>query len=411
MDMDKYAILKKYFDYDTFRQGQENIIDAILSGQDVLGVMPTGAGKSVCFQVPAMMQRGVTVVVSPLISLMQDQVKALKKKGIAAECINSAVRFEYGTEVVRNMFRGKVKLVYVSPEKLKTPFFRSVCSKLDIAVLVIDEAHCVSQWGKDFRPDYLAVKDFISCLKKRPVVCAFTATATAGVREDIIRLLGLENPSVTVTGFDRSNLRFDVIKPRDKYKQLKALLKEYRGESGIIYCSSRKTVESLCASLSKDGISTGKYHAGMDTADRSGSQRLFLSDKVKVMVATNAFGMGIDKPDVRFVIHYNMPGDLESYYQEAGRAGRDGKASRCVLLYDRDDADIQRFFIDNSNKNKLMTKKEQKHYRKIREERLEKMTGYCECKTCLRRYILSYFGESSDNCGNCSRCDELICFT
>ena len=402
--MNKYAILKQYFGYDSFRSGQENIIDAVLSGRDVLGVMPTGAGKSVCFQVPALMKRGVTVVVSPLISLMEDQVKALKGRGIAAEYISSSVEFEDAADIVRAMFRGEVKLIYVAPERLVKPFFRSVFSRLSVSLVVIDEAHCVSQWGKDFRPSYLALKDFIACLGSRPSVCAFTATATPEVRRDIVSLLGLDNPSVTVTGFDRKNLRFEVIRSRDKYAELKKLTDLSGDGCGIVYCSTRKTADSLCASLERDGLSAGRYHAGMFPDERSESLSRFLSGEIRIMVATNAFGMGIDKPDVRFVIHYNMPADLENYYQEAGRAGRDGKSSRCVILYDRADADIQRYFIQNSISNSSMSKKELNRYRQIREKRLEHMLGYCESEGCLRQYLLSYFGESCEKCGNCSSC-------
>lgn len=407
IDMDKYGVLKKYFGYDAFRHGQENIIDAILSGQDVLGVMPTGAGKSVCFQVPAMMQRGVTVVVSPLISLMEDQVSALQKKGIPAGCINSDADTEDVSTVAKDLIIGELKLIYVAPERLNTPFFRSLCNKFQISAVVIDEAHCVSQWGKDFRPSYLHIKDFIASRRKRPVVCAFTATATPEVRKDIINALGLINPAVTVTGFDRSNLRFDVAKPHDKYALLRRSLEHYSGKSGIIYCSTRKTVESLYASLAKDGYTVGKYHAGMSSGEREYNQSVFISDEIKVIVATNAFGMGIDKPDVRFVIHYNMPGDLENYYQEAGRAGRDGKKSQCILFYDEEDVEIQRFFINNGSKNTSMTKKEQKQYAALRQKRLMQMVDYCKGETCLRKYMLSYFGESSSDCGNCSVCSSV----
>ncbi len=405
--MNKYDVLKKYFGYDTFRYGQENIIDAILSGRDALGVMPTGAGKSLCFQVPALMKRGVTVVVSPLISLMEDQVKSLKEKGIAAEYISSCVDSEEGAETVRTMLRGEVKLIYLAPERLQKPFFRSVFSRLSISLVVIDEAHCVSQWGRDFRPSYLILREFIGSLEKRPVVCALTATATPEVREDITSLLGLDNPVLTVTGFDRRNLRFDVVKPRDRYAYLKHMLENYGDGCGIVYCATRKTVESLCSSLRKDGFSAIKYHAGMFSDERSESLACFMSGRTGIiMVATNAFGMGIDKPDVRFVIHYNMPANIESYYQEAGRAGRDGKVSHCVLLYDERDAELQRYFIDNSVENKSMTKKERKQYRAVREKKLEYMVGYCECEGCLRKYMLSYFGESSDDCGNCSGCNN-----
>ncbi len=402
--MDKYEVLKKYFGYDGFRQGQEKIIDAILSGHDALGVMPTGAGKSVCFQVPALLLRGVTIVISPLISLMKDQVTALKSCGIPSVFINTAMSGAQISEAVREILKGRVKLVYVAPERLMTDFFLSVCSKIDISIVAVDEAHCVSQWGQDFRPSYLEIKDFILKLKKRPVVCAFTATATPKVRQDIQRLLCLDSPETVVTSFDRKNLYFEVVKPRDKRVALKRYLELYTGKSGIIYCSSRRCVDEVFEFLNENNYPVVKYHAGMQKSQRTVSQELFCIDRKELIVATNAFGMGIDKPNVSFVIHYNMPGDLESYYQEAGRAGRDGKNADCILFFDSSDVRIQHYFINNPEDNPNLSEADKQKLKFLRKRKLSQMVGYCQSESCLRQYILSYFGERSQRCDNCSVC-------
>ncbi|MBE6774077.1 MAG: RecQ family ATP-dependent DNA helicase [Ruminococcaceae bacterium] len=401
---EKYSLLKKYYGYDSFRQGQEYIIDAILSGHDVLGVMPTGAGKSVCFQLPALMLRGVTIVVSPLISLMNDQVQTLEKKGITAVCLNSAVSFEQQRRSAERIMSGRVRLIYVAPERLGNRFFRAMCSRIHISLVAVDEAHCVSQWGKDFRPAYLGIKDFVSSLPSRPVVCAVTATATPEVRQDITELLGLENARSLVTGFDRPNLYFGVVRTDNKYEALISCLNFYKGKSGIVYCSSRRAADRLHDSLVKEGFSAVKYHAGMPKTERRKSQELFVSDRKRIAVATNAFGLGIDKPDIRFVIHYTVPGDLESYYQEAGRAGRDKRASDCILLYSKTDIKIQKFFINTSYEESDLPKSEKLRLRSQRLRRLEEIVSYCETEKCLREHILSYFGEVTEKCGNCSSC-------
>lgn len=405
--MNKHDVLKKYFGYSEFRDGQQTLIDSVLSGRDVFGVMPTGAGKSVCYQVPAMMLDGVTVVISPLISLMKDQVSALKECGIPCAFINTSMTSEEISCTAKDIASKGTKLVYVAPERLNTPLFLSLCSKIKISLVAVDEAHCVSQWGQDFRPSYLKIADFVKNLKKRPVVCAFTATATPRVRDDIVKLLELENPEILVTSFDRKNLYFEAVKPADKRVALKRYLDLYTGKSGIIYCSSRKCVDELYEYLSDEGYSVTRYHAGMSPEARRINQELFSFDKKEIIVATNAFGMGIDKSNVGFVIHYNMPGDLESYYQEAGRAGRDGKNADCVLFWGGNDIRIQQFFINNPEENTELSEEEKKKLLQMRKQKLSLMTAYCEAQVCLRKYMLSYFGEKIENCGNCSVCTGL----
>ncbi|MBQ7862618.1 MAG: DNA helicase RecQ [Clostridia bacterium] len=405
--MDKHEVLKKYFGYTEFRKGQLQLIDAVLSGRDALGIMPTGAGKSLCYQVPAMLVSGVTVVISPLISLMKDQVSALNQCNIPSVCINTSMTADEIGDAVKEILRGRVKLVYVAPERLMTPFFLSVCSKIKVDIIAVDEAHCVSQWGQDFRPSYLEVRDFIKTFPERPAVCAFTATATPRVREDIERLLELENPERLVTSFDRENLYFEALKPKDKRIALKRYLDLYTGKSGIVYCSSRKCVDELYEYLLSEGYSVTKYHAGMSKSERVRNQELFSYDEREIIIATNAFGMGIDKSNVGFVIHYNMPGDLESYYQEAGRAGRDGRNADCILFYGGNDVRIQQFFINNPEDNPELSEKDKRNLRQLRLEKLSSMLAYCEGEICLRKYILSYFGQKSENCGNCSVCTGL----
>ena len=403
--MDKYGILSEYFGYASFRNGQEEIIDSLLSGKDALAVMPTGAGKSICFQVPALMFSGITVVVSPLISLMKDQVNSLVQNGVRAAYLNSSLSDRQISLALSRAEKGAYKIIYVAPERLGTAGFLRLCERVRISLVVVDEAHCVSQWGQDFRPNYLKISDFIESFSCRPVVCACTATATQRVRNDIIDLIGLEKPTVTVLSFDRKNLYFEAVRPKSKPEQLRRYLKLYSGRSGIVYCSSRKTTDSLYDALSSEGYSVTKYHAGLDPQERKENQELFVNDERLIIIATNAFGMGIDKSNVSFVIHYNMPGDIESYYQEAGRAGRDGCSADCVLMYNGNDIRTQRFFIDNPTENESLTKKDAERLRKLRLNKLNDMIGYAECTGCLREYILSYFGEKSDgHCGNCSSC-------
>lgn len=389
-------ILKQYFGYDTFREGQAELIAAILSGQDVLGVMPTGAGKSLCYQVPALLLDGITLVVSPLISLMRDQVQALAANGIPAAFINSSLTQSQWGQVMQNARNGQYKIIYIAPERLLSPSMLELVQTLSIAMVAVDESHCISQWGQDFRPSYLDIPAFVQTLSTRPVLAAFTATATPRVREDILTTLQLKSPFSLVTGFDRPNLYFEVKQPKDKYRALLQFLKERDG-NGIIYCSTRKEVESVTAKLIADGYSAAQYHAGLPDQQRNSAQDDFLYDRVKIIVATNAFGMGIDKSNVRFVVHYNMPQNVESYYQEAGRAGRDGLPSDCILFYARKDISTALFLINQSNnpqeiaRNRLL---------------LTQMEQYCETDGCLRRYMLHYFGENStEDCGNCSSCN------
>ncbi len=405
--MDKYEVLKNYFGYDKFRQGQSEIIDAVESGRDVLGVMPTGAGKSMCYQIPALMKPGFAVVISPLISLMQDQVRSLVELGIRAAYINSSLSMSQLYAVINNCAQGIYKLVYVAPERLDSEVFVNMAINADISMICVDEAHCISQWGQDFRPSYLGIPEFIAKLPKRPVVAAFTATATDKVREDIRELLHLSSPFELVTGFDRENLYFEVRQPADKNHDLVRLVGKYcnDGRSGIVYCSTRKDVEAACELLRERGIPCVRYHAGLSDEERKKNQDDFIYDRVRVITATNAFGMGIDKSNVSFVIHYNMPKDLESYYQEAGRAGRDGSQSDCILMYSPRDTVIARYLIDKSYEESALGSEEAEKVRQRDMKRLWDMVNYSKNTSCLRSYILRYFGEKGVyNCCNCSNC-------
>lgn len=404
-------ILKQYFGYDEFRQGQEQLIEAALNGQDVLGIMPTGAGKSLCFQIPALMMDGITLVISPLISLMKDQVGTLNQAGIHAAFLNSSLTQGQYHTALKYAMQGRYKIIYVAPERLETEGFINFAlnSGVKISMLAVDEAHCVSQWGQDFRPSYLKILEFLKKLPYRPVLTAYTATATAEVRDDIMDILNLRDPFVLTTGFDRENLYYAVKRPRDKYRELLSYLKEKEekmpGSSGIIYCLSRKNVEEVCYQLREDGFSVTRYHAGLSDEERKENQEDFIYDRKQIMVATNAFGMGIDKPDVRFVVHYNMPKNMESYYQEAGRAGRDGEPAECILYYAPVDNRTNRFLIENGEENEELDAITKQIVMERDWERLRQMTFYCYTKECLRHYILNYFGEqTSGYCGNCLNC-------
>ncbi len=402
---DKYHILKKYFGYSGFREGQEVLIDSILSGRDVLGIMPTGAGKSICYQVPALLLPGITLVVSPLISLMKDQVQALNQAGIHAAYINSSLSESQISKALRLAAAGQYKIIYVAPERLETYEFLQFARLAKISMLTVDEAHCISQWGQDFRPSYLKIVQFIRSLDRRPVVSAFTATATEKVKEDMICVLGLFDPTVLVTGFDRKNLYFTVETPKKKDSYVTQYVLDHKDESGIIYCATRKNVDAVCAHLLTQGIAATKYHAGLDAGARRQNQEDFIYDVRPVMVATNAFGMGIDKSNVRYVIHYNMPQSLENYYQEAGRAGRDGERAKCILLYSAQDIAVNRFFIENKEPNPDHTWEEIEQIREQDEQRLLSMQYYCLTTGCLREYILRYFGEfGTGRCENCRNC-------
>lgn len=403
--MDKRELLQRIFGYNEFRLGQEKLIDGVLEGRDVFGIMPTGGGKSICYQIPALMLPGITLVISPLISLMRDQVMALKAAGIPAAYINSTLNGAQVQAVYRNLLAGQYKIVYVAPERLDYPGFGNVSARLHISFIAVDEAHCISQWGQDFRPSYLRIVNYIANLPYRPVVGAFTATATKQVQEDVERILQLQQPVRLITGFDRPNLYFEVIHPELKDRELKRILAERHGKSGIIYCSTRKKVESVCENLRDLGYPATRYHAGLEEAERTANQEDFLYDRKSIMVATNAFGMGIDKSNVSFVIHYNMPKSIEAYYQEAGRAGRDGTEADCILLYSGADVHTARFLINNSTENEEMEPEQLEMIRKQDLARLEAMVGYCKTQTCLRGYILEYFGQKHpDICGNCSSC-------
>lgn len=403
--MDKYEVLKKIFGYDTFREGQEHLVDSTLSGRDVLGIMPTGAGKSICFQIPALLFGGITIVVSPLISLMKDQVAALNDAGVHAAYINSSLTESQCRRAMELARQGRYKIIYVAPERLMTESFLSLVSAVEISMVAVDEAHCISQWGQDFRPSYLKIVDFIEMLPARPVLAAYTATATKAVREDIQCILGFQNPLVTVTGYDRKNLYFAVEKPKDKMQAVLDYVEKHSEKSGIIYCSTRKTVEEVHERLVERGIAATRYHAGLSEAERKQNQDDFIYDRTPVMAATNAFGMGIDKSNVRFVIHYNMPKDIESYYQEAGRAGRDGEAGECILYYAGQDVKMNEFLIARQTENGELDREESEMIQERSYDRLRKMTFYCFTNECLREYILRYFGEYGGNyCGNCRNC-------
>lgn len=402
---DKLSVLKDYFGHDSFRDGQEQIVDALLDGRDALCIMPTGAGKSMCYQIPALLFDGVTIVVSPLISLMKDQVGSLVQSGVPAAYINSSLSYPQFLRVLSNTEHGKYKIIYVAPERLLTDGFLDTCKKIKISMVAVDEAHCVSQWGQDFRPSYLKIVSFIKSLENRPIVGAFTATATNDVKEDIKKILRLENPFEITTGFDRPNLFFSVIKSSSKDEKLIDLIRERGDRSGIVYCATRKNVESVCELLCDNGFSATRYHAGLDEYERRKNQEDFVFDRKNIMVATNAFGMGIDKSNVTYVIHYNMPKNIESYYQEAGRAGRDGGEADCILLYSPKDVRLNRFMIENSEGNDELTIEENEQIRERDFERLKHMTFYSTTNDCLRGFILRYFGgDKKAYCGKCSNC-------
>lgn len=421
--------LTRYFGYDSFRPGQQGIVEALLAGRDVLGVMPTGAGKSVCYQIPAALSPGVTLVISPLISLMRDQVDALNDLGLPAAFINTTQTPDEQAMVFAQAAAGQIKLLYVAPERLETGRFRDFAARTPISLIAVDEAHCVSQWGQDFRSSYLGIGDFIAGLPQRPPVGAFTATATERVRRDIVGLLGLRNPAVTVTGFDRPNLYFDVVKLKTKYKAawVARYVADHPDESGIVYCATRKTTEALTDTLNQMGHPAVAYHGGMSPDAREAAQRDFITDKVPVVVATNAFGMGIDKSNVRYVIHHNLPESIEAYYQEAGRAGRDGEPSRCTLLWNESDIVTRRRLLDNDYENERLTPEEQEIVRQSKRRLLDGMVGYCRTTDCLHRYMTRYFGQElspnagsaagediaadssqSGRCGACSNCESTF---
>lgn len=404
--MNAHDTLKYYFGYDSFREGQKKIIDSIMAGRDVLAIMPTGAGKSICYQVPALMLSGITIVVSPLISLMQDQVKALNEAGIHAAYINSSLTEGQINKALSLAAGGRYKIIYVAPERLETYGFLEFSRQADISMVTVDEAHCISQWGQDFRPSYLKIVDFVDGLDKRPIVSAFTATATEEVKNDILCILKLNNPDVTVTGFDRENLYYSVEHVHKKDDFVVDYVEKHPNDSGIIYCSTRKNVDKVFEILFKKGVAVTKYHAGLDTGTRKDNQDDFIYDRTPVIVATNAFGMGIDKSNVRYVIHYNMPQSMENYYQEAGRAGRDGENSQCILLFSAQDIMINKFLLDNKDFSGL-DEEDALLVRQHDMQRLKAMEGYCRTTGCLRNYILNYFGEKvgkpCDNCGNCHR--------
>lgn len=406
MNQRAQQILKKYFGYDFFRDGQENIIEAILSGRDSLAIMPTGAGKSICYQIPGLMFSGITIVISPLISLMQDQVKALNEAGVHAAYINSSLTETQISKALSYAEQGHYKIIYVAPERLESDKFMRFAVNAEISMVTVDEAHCISQWGQDFRPSYLKIIDFVKQLPKRPVISAFTATATAEVKSDIICTLGLKEPNVVVTGFDRENLYYCVEHNKKKDVYIADYISKHPNDSGIIYCATRKNVDKLFELLFKQGVPVTKYHAGLSAEERKRNQEEFIYDRTPIVIATNAFGMGIDKSNVRYVIHYNMPQSMENYYQEAGRAGRDGEKAQCILLFSQQDVMLDRFLLDNKDFSEI----DPEDVELIRQrdlQRLRLMENYCKTTGCLRNYILEYFGEKvyvlCDNCGNCHR--------
>ncbi|MCB2307482.1 DNA helicase RecQ [Clostridium estertheticum] len=392
--------LKKYYGYDNFRKGQEDVIDSILNGKDTFAVMPTGAGKSVCYQIPALMLEGVTLVISPLISLMKDQVDTLNSIGIAATYINSSLSINEVNERIDKVASGEFKLLYVAPERLESDFFCNMLNRLKISLLAVDEAHCVSQWGHDFRPSYAAISSLIDKLSERPIIAAFTATATKGVRIDVIRLLKLREPDVYVTGFNRENLSFTVIRGENKRDFVLKYIEDNKDKVGIIYTATRKETNNLYELLHKKGYNVGKYHAGLNDEERKQNQEKFLYDDINIIIATNAFGMGIDKSNVRYVIHYNLTKSMEAYYQEAGRGGRDGEPSECILLFSAADVLLQKFFIEQST---VSPQRKVNEYKK-----LQAMVDYSHTTRCLRKFILEYFGEENvqDKCDNCSTCND-----
>ena len=398
--------LKQYFGYDSLRTGQEELINGILAGHDVLGIMPTGAGKSLCYQLPALMLKGITLVISPLISLMSDQVKALNQAGVHAAYINSSLTENQIRIALSYASQGRYKIIYVAPERLNTPRFLDFACNADISMLTVDEAHCISQWGQDFRPSYLEIAGFLTRLPRRPIVSAFTATATERVKNDIVASLGLNNPVTMVTGFDRPNLFFRVVTRKggsQKDNSIINYVKKHEDESGIIYCATKKNVDKLYTLLNEQGISAGRYHAGLSNDERKQNQEDFTYDRIRVMVATNAFGMGIDKSNVRYVLHYNMPQSLEYYYQEAGRAGRDGEEAECVLFFSKQDIMINKFLLQNKASAGDVASDMQKTANDQR--KLQQMINYCETDKCLREFILSYFGDTTPCiCNKCSNC-------
>lgn len=400
MSDDAKALLKKYYGYDSFKEGQEKVINSILKGKDTLAIMPTGAGKSICYQIPALLMEGITIVISPLISLMKDQVDSLNDIGIRATFINSSLDQYEVQERILMCINGYIKLLYIAPERLEAESFCELLKTLNISMIAIDECHCVSQWGHDFRPSYRSIKTLINKLVNRPIISAFTATATSEVKKDVVKLLALEDPNVYTTGFDRKNLFFSVIRGENKKDYLLKYLENNNDQVGIIYAATRKEVDSIYETLKKKGYSAGKYHAGMGDSLRTKAQEDFLYDNINIIVATNAFGMGIDKSNVRYVIHYNTPKNMEAYYQEAGRAGRDGEPSECILLFGAQDIILQKFLIEQ---NIFSEDRRVNEYR-----RLQDMVDYCHTTKCLRKFILEYFGENDvpDNCDNCSVCKD-----